>query len=420
MSAPRSIREVAERHLCAGCGACAFHAPEAVEMIDDLARGRRPLVRDDARAGPELVALCPGAGLAHAERRPGPGHVAELFGAWGPVRALWEGHAADPELRFAGSSGGAASALALYAIERAGCHGLLHVAARPEAPYLNRTVLSTTRAQILAATGSRYAPASPCDGLQAVVDAPAPCVFVGKPCDVAATALARARRPELDHKLALTVAIFCAGTPSTAGTLEMLRRMGFEDPRDVRSVRYRGNGWPGRATARGAGPAGEREASLSYEESWGEILQRHRPWRCHVCADHTGEFADVAVGDPWHRPIPPDEPGRSLVLARSERGARFLAGAVEAGYLVLEPAPPEVLRASQPNLETTRGAVWGRILAARLLGVAAPRYRNLPLFPTWWRRLSARQKLSSVLGTWRRALARRLRARAPVRPWTPP
>lgn len=419
MSAIRGIRDVAERHLCAGCGVCAFLAPEAIEMVDDLERGRRPLVRDDAAAGPELLAACPGYGLAHASPRPGPEDVAELFGEWGPIRSLWEGFAADQELRFAGSSGGAASALALFAIERAGHHGLLHIAARPDAPYLNRTVLSTSRAEILAATGSRYAPASPCDGLQMVVDAPGPCVFVGKPCDVAAAGAARALRPELERKLGLTIAIFCAGTPSTAGTLEMLRRMGF-DPARVDSVRYRGNGWPGLATVRGRDAEGAaREHAITYAESWGEILQVHRAWRCYVCADHTGEFADIAVGDPWYRSIPADEPGRSLVLARTERGARFLREAVEAGYLELERVEPGILRASQPNLESTRGAIWGRIWGTRLLGAAAPRYRNIAIFPSWWRRLSAGEKLRSFLGTFKRTFKKGLRRRVPVKPWRP-
>ena len=54
-----------------------------------------------------------------------------------------------------------------------------------------------------------------------------------------------------------------------------------------------------------------------------------------MCADHTGEFADIAVAEPWYREIPPDEPGRSLVLARTERGRRCVAEAVAAGYLEL-------------------------------------------------------------------------------------
>src|SRR5262249_9053868 len=146
-----------------------------------------------------------------------------------------------------GSSGGATTALALYCIENGDMHGVLHIAARPDVPYLNHTVMSQTRAQLLAATGSRYAPASPCDGLQRIEDAPRPCVFVGKPCDVAAARRAAALRPKLQVNLGVAIASFCAGTPSTKGTLRMIERMGITDVSSVTSVRYRGMGWPGKA-----------------------------------------------------------------------------------------------------------------------------------------------------------------------------
>ena len=384
-------------------------------MVDDLERGRRPLVQPGADTSVALAA-CPGRGLAHDASTRSEGAIPELVSEWGPVLEIWEGYAADSELRHAASSGGAASALALYGLEKAGMHGVLHIAARRDVPWLNHTVLSTTRAELLAATGSRYAPASPCDGLALVEEAPAPCIFIGKPCDVAATLAARRVRPALDEKLGLTIGFFCAGTPSTRGTLEMIRRMGIEDPSQVGSVRYRGNGWPGRATVE---TKDGRAVQIAYEESWGEILQKHRQWRCYVCADHTGEFADVAVGDPWYRPIAPDEPGQSLVLARTERGRRFVRAAMEAGYLELEPRGPEIVVASQPNLLETRGAIWGRILVTRLLGAAAPRYRGLPMFPTWLRRLSFRAKLSSLLGTARRTFRKKLFVRRPVTPWRP-
>ena len=413
------IADVAERHLCTGCGVCAYLQPEAVTMVDDLERGRRPLVGPGLATG-EALAACPGVGLEHLPGEAPAGRLRELEAEWGPVLEVWEGWAADPELRHAASSGGAASALALWALERGGMHGVLHVAARPDVPYLNHTVLSRTRAELLAATGSRYAPASPCDGLQQVEDAPAPCVFIGKPCDVAGARAARRLRPALDARLGLTVGIFCAGTPSTRGTLEMLRRRGVDDPAAVTGVRYRGRGWPGRAVVESRAADGSlRSASLSYEESWGEVLQKHRQWRCYVCADHSGEFADVAVGDPWYRPLGPDEPGQSLVLVRTERGRRAVAEAVAAGYLVLEPRGPEVVAASQPNLLRTRGAIWGRILVLRLLGAAAPRFRRMPMARTWWRVLSPREKLSSLLGTARRVVRKGLRRRAPVRPWRP-
>ena len=185
--------DVVETQMCCGCGACAYLAPEHLEMTDSLAYGRRPRRIDEStatvdgdRAMREALTVCPGVSLEHTFDEKLPGLVTELVPGWGPILELWEGYATDPEVRYAGSSGGAASALAIYALEKAGLHGLLHIVPRSDHPYLNHTVLSTTRDAIVQATGSRYAPASPCDSLHLIEDAPAPCVFIGKPCDVAA------------------------------------------------------------------------------------------------------------------------------------------------------------------------------------------------------------------------------------------
>ena len=76
--------------------------------------------------------------------------------------SVWEGYArpGNPVRRI---SGGAATALALYCLEAGGMQHVLHTAARTDTPYLNETVISRTRDDLLRATGSRYAPASPCE-----------------------------------------------------------------------------------------------------------------------------------------------------------------------------------------------------------------------------------------------------------------
>ncbi|MEL6712264.1 MAG: Coenzyme F420 hydrogenase/dehydrogenase, beta subunit C-terminal domain [Planctomycetota bacterium] len=409
----RSIRDVAERHLCSGCGACAYAQPDAVRMVDDLERGRRPVTADGADTG-EALRMCPGVELTHDfDRSAG---FTELADGWGPVLEIWEGWAADPDVRYEASSGGAATALALFGLEEDGAGGVLHIRARADVPTLNETHLSTTRDEVVSAVGSRYAPASPCDGLALAESADAPVVFIGKPCDAAAVRKARRLRPALDEKVEVTIAIFCAGAPSTAGTHAMLREMGFDDPLDVDSVRYRGRGWPGRAR----GEQGTREESLSYADSWGRILQRFVPWRCRICPDHTGEFADISVGDPWyHGEIPEGEVGRSLVIARTERGRAFLARARAAGALELEPRGPEALTRSQPNLLEVRGAVFGRVLTSRLFGAAAPRYRGFATFKTWARHLSLKARAQSFYGTAKRVFVKGLRRRRPVVPYEP-
>lgn len=385
-------------------------------MADVESQGLRPQFHLGREVSAAALQVCPGIGLAHGPVESDGKHIQALRSAWGPVLGVWEGYASDPEIRFAGSSGGAITALSLYGLEVRGLEHVLHTAARQDVPYLNETVVSRTRDDLMRATGSRYAPASPCEGLQAIEDAQAPCLFVGKPCDVAAAQMARKLRPGLDEKLGLTIAFFCAGTPSTRGTLEMLKRMGVADPASLVSLRYRGNGWPGKATAVSSSEEGvERVGQMTYEESWGDVLSHHQQWRCKLCADHTGEFADIAVGDPWYRPAEGADPGRSLILARTERGRDAILAAAEAGYLTISAANPEILPASQPNLLRTRGALWGRILACRLMGVASPRYVNMPMFVHWWNELSLTLKVKSIGGTLRRIRSRaRSASRRPV------
>jgi coenzyme F420 hydrogenase subunit beta len=409
-----SIDDVVARRLCCGCGACASISPERLEMVDDVELGRRPRPRPDACApgrGSEAMRVCPGVALEHTFDERHPGLIGSLRNAWGPVLEVWEGHAADPEIRHEASSGGAATALALAGIETGGMHGVLHIRARRDAPLLNETTLSTNRREVLDAVGSRYAPASPCDGLHLVEAAPSPCVFIGKPCDVAAVHRALPVRPALRGRIGVTIAIFCAGTPTTRATMNLLQRIGVDDPRDVVGVRYRGHGWPGRFTADVLTKRGLETRSLDYEQAWGG-LTGGKQWRCQVCADHTGELADIAVGDPWHRPISPGEPGRSIIIVRTERGRQTLRRAVDAGYLEIERVDPAHLSKSQPDLLRTRGAVWGRLLACRALGIAVPRYRGFPMFRTWLTKLSWRERARSIVGTVKRINARRLRERA--------
>lgn len=415
------IRSVAERGLCCGCGACAVLAPDRITMIDAKRSGRRPLVRGDEPVLGDAAKVCPGASVTR-DGPLDPATIPSLRDAFGPVLKLYEGWATDKAVRWRGSSGGVATALGLHALERMNVHGVLHAGFREGEPLLNTTYLSRSRADIEARAGSRYAPASPCDGLDRIMEAPGSCLFVGKPCDVLAVQRTRRLRPELDAKLDVVVAFFCAGTPGTEGSEAMLAAMGMPTGSQLLSLHYRGEGWPGRARARWIDPSGkEGEGSLTYDQAWGEVLVPHKQWRCNLCVDHTGEFADIAVGDPWHSP-PKDgnEVGRSLVLARTPAGLARLEAAVRDGYLHLEEVAPDCLPRAQRWLIAARGSVWGRTIALRTLGVAAPVHRGLPMFRFWRSELSFKAKVQSIFGTWRRIFTKGLRKRKPVEPWRGP
>lgn len=384
--------------LCSGCGACASACPENnIVMQDVTSRGLRPFLKSQrCRSCGTCVEVCPGAGLVHT------GHSA--WNEWGPVLKVWEGYAADKRLRFKGSSGGAASALALYCLEHEQVEGVLQIRDDEADPLRNRTVLSRTYEELAAATGSRYSPASPCERFEWMLKADLPCVFAGKPCDVAGLAKYTELFPAMKEKVFISISIFCAGTPSTQGTLEILKQLRVES-QNVASFRYRGNGWPGKAVIQSTVKNDAKE--LTYAESWGGILSKHVAFRCRLCPDSSGEFADISCGDPWYRPIEPDDPGRSLVIARTARGRNIVEKAVNAGYLVLEPAEERIIPESQKSLLNKRRNVWARVSALRIVGIPAPDYRGFGLFRSW-RKLTLKAKVKSFAGTVRRIVQRRL------------
>lgn len=398
----KHVTEVAAWRLCVGCGACLSVCPEQkLRLLDIVDEGIRPVAAGgDCGGCRDCVSVCPGVGIDHPSPADASGLIASLRESWGPVLEIWEGHAADADIRRDGSSGGLATALSLFCVEQMGMPGVLHVGSEQRG---NKTVFSRSRAELLAATGSRYAPASPCDSLRTIEAADGPCVFVGKPCDVEAVRKAERIRPALAARLGVAIGIFCAGTPSTQGTLDLLRKYGIR-PDEVEELRYRGRGWPGSFAVRLRGNGDWKELA-TYAEAWG-FLQAYRPYRCYLCPDSTGEFADISCGDPWYRAIEGGEQGSSLVLVRSEKGRAIVRAAMAAGYVDLQPVRPEVLDLSQQELQRKRGAIWGRLLSMRALGIPAPRFAGFSLFRNWLR-IPFGHKLRSLLGTLRRIVKRR-------------
>lgn len=393
-------------NLCNGCGACAGLAPDFISMIEDPTHGRRPVVAptpEARRAARQVAAACSGLGSDH---RTLPRSDA-LDRTWGPVRAAWIGYAGDDDIRFQGSSGGAVTALAAFALATGAAGAVAHTVADAADPRRSKTTLSRTRKGLLQGAGSRYAQASPAEVLSQL---PAePVLFVGKPCDVASVAKAKGAQPSLAAKLPLSIAIFCAGAPNLNGADQLLAALDMPQGAQLKSLRFRGAGWPGLMQAAWVQNGVETlSKGISYATGWGQILQSHRRWRCRICTDHTGAFADISVGDPWHQaPEGEGDRGKSLIIARTAAGEALIRAAIAAGALVAEAAPRDAIAQSQPNLLASLGAVWGRRLAMRAFLMPVPADRGLPLLRQWLA-LDMRAKAQSLGGTARRIMRHRL------------
>lgn len=405
-----TISSVVEANLCTGCGACAGRFPNLIRMVDDVQNGRRPVVassKEGKVADKSAMSVCAGAGADHAALP-----ITDAIDQdWGPVLKVWEGWAADDEIRYRGSSGGAATALSLSMLETGEANGVCHIAQRDDDPRLNKSVISVNRKELLRGSGSRYAQASPAERLNDIAQAEGSFVFVGKPCDISSVAKATATDPLLKSKIKATIAIFCAGAPTLAATDALLDRLAVPKDAKLTDLRYRGAGWPGKMQATYLDADGKEQKSegISYSEGWGTVLQAQRKWRCRICADHTGEFADISVGDPWHNPPTGDvEAGRSLIVARSQQGLEIVEAAIRNGFLIAEDRSRSTIAEAQPNLLVTRGAIFGRRLAMSSIGMPVPADQGLKTFHLWISQLPMKSRLQSILGSFKRIIHNRL------------
>ncbi|GAB3816792.1 Coenzyme F420 hydrogenase/dehydrogenase, beta subunit C-terminal domain [Tessaracoccus terricola] len=400
MAAQHRIDTVIDRRLCSGCGACAYVGEEhGVKMVDFPNVGMRPVgvrqlplfVKD------QIAEVCPGSKVT----APSWGdHVPDRNEVLvGPAVRIWEGWASDPDSRFAGSSGGIVTALACYALEKLNMALVVHTGMDPDKPWRNRTIISTDRESVVGSASSRYTTSSPVEALRVIEDSDRPCVFIGKPCDVAAVAELRKSRPRLDRNLGLVLSFFCAGTPASEGSRKLAAELGFEDSSKITSLRYRGRGWPGNFVV----TDGEDRASITYDESWGRLARGTRQLRCHLCPDGLGELADVTGGDAWHRRSEGTD-GISLIMARTERGREIVEAALRDGYLEATPSNHERVVDAQ-GLVRRRRLLLTRLVALRTLLLPTPSFPGFRLRAAA-AQLGVRDHVKEFAGTVKRAVTR--------------
>ena len=397
-----ALARVMRGNLCAGCGACAGLVPDKIAMQITPPGFLRPVQKADLTDAQEalIAAICPGLGetVVAADRTDTV--------LWGPYVAMQTGWATDPAIRFAGSSGGALSMLLIHLLDTAAVDAVVQTAADPGLAIGNATMISLKAVDIITAAGSRYAPSAPLADVAALIADGRRFAFVGKPCDVAALRALTQRDAAAARAFPVILSFFCAGVPSHSGGRAVLSALGVTEA-DTAAFRYRGNGWPGEATAVARDGTAR---SMSYHDSWGKILSKHVQHRCKICADGTGIAADIVCADAWEAdaqgyPKFSDAPGVSLIVARTDLGAQIIAAATVAGQIETATFDIDALAAIQPGQRERRRALLARLLALRLVGRPVPRYIGLHLFAAARQNPLARN-LKNFAGTLRRALRR--------------
>lgn len=395
-----AISSTVAHGLCSGCGLCvSLVGPAKARMVMSEGGFLRPLVfgkltNDEKK---KFKSFCPGSRVAPV------GSQSNVHPLWGPIASVHTGFSTDAGMRHAGSSGGVLSALASHLLKSNKVSFVAQIAVAAEKPLENELQVSRNVSDVLRAAGSRYAPSAPLVRLLELLGEGRKFALIGKPCDIAAVR----RYGQLDKRVGTLIpymfSFFCAGIPSQKGTKEILDKLGVQ-PERVKEFRYRGDGWPGKTKVTSVD--GDR-AQMNYATSWGTILNRHLQFRCKICPDGTGEFADIVCADAWYGkagyPDFEEQDGRSLVLARTTVGSQVLAEAIAASEIVVSGLAIEEIEGMQPYQAERKRLALARLFGTWIARKWGPTYWNLRLIRSSFY-VSPKQWIRSLAGTVRRAM----------------
>ncbi len=329
----KTIEHVIKKELCTGCGVCSsvFYGKIEIQNADY----NRPVVNQKLSKTETKIfnQICPGINQASISGK-------NVHPVWGPVQSAGIGFSNDAEIRYRGSSGGIVTQTLLYALDSKLADMVVQIASDINNPIENIVKISKSRNDLIEATGSRYSPSSPLlNIIQIVNDNPNKKIaFVGKPCDCVALRNLMSINDDVNRSITLIVSFFCAGTPSRTGVKKVLEALEYDNNKPVNDFYYRGKGWPGKTTL----VQNSSINAIDYSKSWGSLLGPTIQNRCKLCADGTGEVADIVSADVWHcdsrgYPIFTESDGQGLVLARSTLGRELVSQMMEKKLISVSP-----------------------------------------------------------------------------------
>lgn len=335
-----NIKKIVFENLCHNCGGCvSICAHNAISLSKSEGGLLIPIIDNNLCTECGLcLKVCSGKGFNFENE------YNLMFGvqpqdAWlGVYKTLETNYAANEEIRYNSSSGGALTAILLFLLEKGFINGAVVTKFKDNNPLMPDVFLATTKEEILKSAGSKYCPVPGNLVLSSLKQKEGKFAFVGLPCHMQTLRNYLKLDKTLNEKIFITFGLMCSHTNNFNGTKYFLKQKKIM-LQDVDSFAYRGNGWIGKIKVvttnythyfnRGGNtPKDKKIYSISFNTSF-------VPKRCLTCCDHMVEFCDISFGDPRLKEYLNNESkGKSLVVARTKLAIEILDKIYNAGELI--------------------------------------------------------------------------------------
>lgn len=386
----RTAADVATAGLCCICGMCAAVCPRGAISLTRRGSFPWPEVDQSKCAACGLcLAVCPGIGVDLDALNAQIFGVAAADPLLGSCLKFAIGAVSEPAERGRRTSGGLATAVMVYGLEKRLWQAAVVSTTSPEAPLVPKTYLARTVAEIRATANSLYCPVPACAGLAALRDFDGRACFVGLPCHIHALRQAQQRLPWLREKVPFVIGLFCSSLHGFFATEAFLRYHRI-DPAKVTLFAYKSTGWPKMITVQVRGERRPRRFARGRCSAWLDRLRYAGAFqprsafvnpRCFFCPDHLARLADLSLGDVFLPEYIEAEQGHGLAIMRTPMAVQLLEELCGVGRVFLEEIPPERAVAAQRSALAAKCRVRAHLTLAERAGRPFPNFSGVPNLP---------------------------------------
>ncbi len=377
----KDFSDIKARYTCHFCGACVVVCP--TQCLQPATPGNEKIIWEMERCicCSLCFKVCPGREVDYHQldkRMFPPGKNGYQYDSeMGNFLTNYIGYSQWEDIRRRGSSGGVATTMLLYLLERKEIDGAIVVGFKKEEPWLPETKLYRSRQEIIDASQSKYAIFSHLSILEQIEQEEGRFALVALPCQINGFKKMEPFKPRLKEKIAYIFGVFCGYNMFYEATEFVGKKFGIQK-KDIKELRYRNGLWPGGMTFYLKDGSIKSIDDFHYHYLNAVFL----PHRCRYCWDFFAQYADLSFGDCWLPELYTDKPeenrGWSSIIVRTPKGDSLVMQAMEDKWIVAREVSKEKVKESFPSmLKYKKRGVFVRMAlhpySPRLVGIRKPK-----------------------------------------------
>ena len=315
-----------KNNLCCGCGTCVGICPtNAIKFIDD---NYYPvwLNKNKCTNCGFCFKTCPGKGLDLDVITKKMNESKNKYNIdIGNYHGFNVGYSTNEQIRTKSASGGIATALLLYALDKKVVDKVIVVKNDPDKIARPIYKITNSKDDILESIQSKYIqiPLNVC--INEILKTDEKYGIIGLPCHLEGLYLAQQLNKKLSDQIIFKIGLFCGYSYSYECVDALLKRMNLEK-KDIKFLGWReGTQYPGFLSFK---LQNGKKSCLSYNDEHNITVANYALFRCFLCIDGLSQLSDISLGDTTDK-----KSNNTFIISRTTIGEHLLNLAKNEGYI---------------------------------------------------------------------------------------